>query len=466
MSNRSREHGSSLKAALFKANVSLLAAAARSGAVLETPKYVGVNPAIRDLHVNRDPSLTVPGAFNLKLPTVVSSPVRRIIVDIPDAPVNSGQNVADVEVVPQGQKHSRLGENFGKTFAKTTLVAGGVLASAVACDLGKSSVGSWLPKSPSASSSASPSQSPDAPQSLPTKDQENNVGFHPETSWNWNVLNKVTELFGAPTNEQVLAAHGLKPTDVQKVDLPPASWEPALSVIELTPEKRGTSIELHEGFVYNVAQKDGSVVVYWGGDPKHKTVDVQWGFSARWVPSYINNSKGNWLSVDDPTEFMVREVRFGHNIRDKEQDPNRVDVPYFKRFGPYETLNGNLDLRGWTPPTLDTTIAKDERDAATMFGGSVIFGKWTHGELLEDGFLNWHWNGKDAGDRQWQTVYVPKKINGYVEIWLAKGQTGSDGKPVSEAGPYKFYAGAQTAQILEDGQHNVDEFTVHTDRNR
>lgn len=293
--------------------------------------------------------------------------------------------------------------------------------------------------------------------------------FRPRRTWDLEALRNAK----VPTYKSMLASHGLTFTDIQEVKQPNVSWEPGLHVVELTQQNYGNkTIPLLEGYVYTVALKDGRVEILWGGDPRVPAADVQWGFSARWVPRYENN-EGDWFNIDDPRELAVREYRFGRYLRSQDMQGVRADVLYFNRFGPYYTGVGNLDTQGWEPPSIDSTVPRNYLDACAMLGGLSNESEWTYGERASDGYLNWSWryskkvpgsaNYCRAGDPCWQTVYVPEG-RGYVEIWLSEGTTGPNGKPVESAGPYKFFAEARP--ILADSFHNIDEFSYHADPSR
>lgn len=277
-----------------------------------------------------------------------------------------------------------------------------------------------------------------------------------------------------PPVEEVLAAHGITLDMLegnQVVPHPAVSWDPCLVVVELKEEFRGTEISLHNGYQYTPALADGRVEIFWGGDPNLPTVGLLYGTSFRWGPTYSLNKATWWLNPADPRELACREHRFGRHRRNP--DSGLADVPYYNRVGPYWTGVGNLDTQGWVPPALDATVARNYLDACAMFGGRAVESEWKYGEPESGGYLNWHWEytGKvdgsatycDVGSECWQTVYPPSGP-GYVEIWLDVGARGPDGTNVATAGPYKFYA--SDLDILLDGNHNADEFSVHLDPNR
>lgn len=290
--------------------------------------------------------------------------------------------------------------------------------------------------------------------------------FDPVKSWKWDKLG------AKPTFAEFLKSHGLNQADIQEFKPMDVSWEPAMYVVEFQPELYGQKeIPLLEGWVYTLALADNSVQVMWGGDPNVPTALLQWGFTARWVKPYLDLPY-KWLDPADPRELAAREYRFGRYLRSSDMEGVRKDVVYFNRVGPYHTGTGNLDVKGWVPPSLDATVPHDWMDACAMLGGLCNQDEWKFGEKASDGYLNWSWkySKKVPGSGTycpvdmpcWQTVYADGP--GYVEIWLSAGTTGPDGKPVKEGGPYKFYANDRP--ILADGLHNVDEFSYHADPSR
>jgi len=300
--------------------------------------------------------------------------------------------------------------------------------------------------------------------------EQNSQYFHPKESWPLTALAKDYQLNGVPTYQEVLNQHGLTESNTQKVELKSASWEPGITAVELTPENYGkVTIDLLPGYVYTVDSVDGDKV-YWGGDPKVKSITLNHGFTARYMPAYLDprNVEAHWLTLDDPTELMVREVRDGRYHHNQDMIGVLPNVPYFGRLGPFNVLNGNLDLKGWVPPTIDATVAKDYRDAAAMFGGYADASAWKFGEPANGGYLNWAWTSKGATvdwekAAKWQTVYAPQ--GGYTEIWLTNGTIGPDGRPVTQDKSYRFDGSTQTNKILAT-DHNVDEFSIHTRADR
>jgi hypothetical protein len=268
--------------------------------------------------------------------------------------------------------------------------------------------------------------------------------FDPVSNWDWDKLAEQE----IPTFQKFLEDHGLTAEDIQEYEPPQASWEPAIYVVELVPELYGNkNIPLLEGYIYTAALSDGTVIDFWGGDPNIKEVQLQWGFTARWVNPYLDLPYV-WLDPADPTEFVVRENRFGRYRRNV--DSGLPGIPYFDRFGPYQTLPGNV--LDWDPPSLDAVAPKNYMDAAAMLGGLAVESEW------ETDGINWKWvySGKVAGSGDycpsgmpcWQTTYVPPQSTGYIELW--NGELGA---------PSKFFAN-QLAELLS-GRFNVDEFSYH-----
>lgn len=268
--------------------------------------------------------------------------------------------------------------------------------------------------------------------------------FDAPAEWDWNELDTQTE----PSFEAFLDAHNLAKTDIQQFDAPEVSWEPAQYVVELDESLYGVQeIPLIEGYLYNVALCDGRVINFWGGDPEVSSVTLQWGFTARWVDSY-QDLPYEWLDPDNMTEYLVRENRFGRYRRSPESE--LPGLPYFDRFGPYQTLSGNVS--DWQPPSLDAVEPRDYRDAAAMLGGLAVESEW------KDNGDSWTWkySEKEPGSGDycpqgmpcWQTTYMPPASTGYIELW--DGDLG---------GPRKFYA--TDLATLVSGRYNVDEFTYH-----
>lgn len=257
----------------------------------------------------------------------------------------------------------------------------------------------------------------------------------------------------APAFDKFLAAHDLTKDDIQDFKPQENMWEPGLFVIELQEELYGEfCLQLLPGYVYTVSLPDGRVEPLWGGDPNLEAVTVLWGFSARWVPAYMEKQYGlgGWLNPEDMTEFLVREHRYGRYLQDVQLEQTEP-VPFFNRFGPYYVGTGNVET-DWVPPALSAVEPKDFRDAAAMLGGLARENEWTRGQ---NGVWVWKYGEKKvagsgdycpATDPCWQTVYVPSHSDGYVEIWY-------------NGGPAKF--GADDLLELTDGQHNVDEFSYH-----
>lgn len=277
----------------------------------------------------------------------------------------------------------------------------------------------------------------------------NVAGFTPD----WSGLDA-----NAPSVEEVLKAHGLTADMVTVVDSRKTSWEPALVVIELKPEYQGkTVLPLLNGYQYTAATTT-DVTTFWGGDPNVTEVTLQWGTSIRWMPAYKASDYGIWAI--DACELVTREYRFGRYMRNA--DSGQPDVPYFGRVGPYVTMPGNIDCKGWVVPAIDEFVPQSYLQAAAILGGRAVESEWTH----SDDFMTWSWKHTEKGTGNestakfyWQTVYMPQSSNGYVELWLGKGKTGPGGVAVSADGAYKFTY--TDLAILLDGLHNVDEFSYH-----
>lgn len=272
--------------------------------------------------------------------------------------------------------------------------------------------------------------------------------FEPDEEW----IEKISEMSPvAPTRANFLKAHNLTVPDVQVFNPEPAVWEPGLQVVELAESLYGDfCLELQAGWVYTVALTDGRVEVIWGGDPSITEVPVLWGFSARYIPSYMNKiyGLGGWLDPQNQDELLIREWRFGAYLRNEEMEGIREDVPYFERFGPYYTGVGNSDT-DWTPPALTAIVPNDYRDAAAMLGGLARENEWT---FHKNGVIVWKYGDKVSGSGDycqptepcWQQFYVPPASDGYVEVW-------------HNGGPVKFYAD----NYPDFMGVTVDEFSYH-----
>lgn len=294
--------------------------------------------------------------------------------------------------------------------------------------------------------------------------QPKSYGVH-DAAAEWNVDNLEVE---APTGDDFLEAHDLTmgqvqyfvyPEDVDKDTKP--TWEKALFVIELEEDQYGkVSVPLLEGYAYTVALCDGTVRTFWGGDPNVREVTLQWGLSARWVPAYLQDKASSWLSLENPEEWVTRENRFGRYRRSPESGlPN---LPYFDRWGPYNTLSGNV--LNWNPPSLDAVNATTYLEAAALLGGLAREDEWSR---TDDGGWVWRYGQKEAGsgtycpqgDPCWQTVYVPPSSRGCAILWMEAPKEISGGQRATNGGPYPFYAG--DLAVLLDGDHQVDEFSYH-----
>lgn len=276
--------------------------------------------------------------------------------------------------------------------------------------------------------------------------------FTPGENW-WTTVNNLPPV--APSESTFMSTHNLGAGDVQDVRFTPAVWEPGLFVVELDEELYGKyCLQLQTGFVYTVPLTGGQVEILVGGDPNVPSVQVLWGFSARWIPAYHGKAYGlgGWLSIEDPTELAVREHRFGRYLRNPELEGVVENIPYFNRFGPYYTGTGNLDI-DWVPPALSKTAPEDHdyRTYSTFYGGRAVKEEWT---IAEDGTASWRYYAKVAGsanycspnDPCFQGVYIPSKSPGYVTLWVGNG-------------PQNFYA--EDLDILMNGDYFVDEFSVH-----
>jgi len=287
--------------------------------------------------------------------------------------------------------------------------------------------------------------------------------FYPGKSWEWEKLGEK-----APTGEEFLKAHGLMESQTQMFVYPDdkdkdtkPTWEPAMFVIELAEDQYGKVIlKLLEGYTYTVALCDGTVQTLWGGDPAVKSVCVQWGFTARWAKTYASIKAAQWLDINSPAEWVTRENRFGRYRRSEESGlPN---LPYFDRWGPYNTLAGNV--LDWNPPSLDAVNASTYLEATAMFGGLAREDEWSR---TDDGGWAWLYGEKVAGSGTyckdgepcWQTVYVPPASRGCAILWMEAPKEISGGQRATNGGPYPFYAG--DLAVLLDGDHQVDEFSYH-----
>jgi len=287
-----------------------------------------------------------------------------------------------------------------------------------------------------------PSATPDATEAPAAVATVEPAGYEKYTP-DWDSLTA-----DCPTEAEVLAAHGLNLNMLendQLVPSPTVSWEPCLFVIELKEEFHGTNLPLLRGFQYTAALTDETVQIFFGGNGTE--VKMLWGTTIRWGPTYVATHAANWLDPDDPRELAVRENRFGRYRRSAES--GLPGLPYFNRWGPYNTQMGNLDI-DWTPPALDSVEPQNYLDAAAMLGGLAREDEW-----LNEGD-NWRWRYGEKvdgsgtycpeGDPCWQTVYIPPASTGYVELW--DGDLG---------GPRKFYA--NELDVLLSGKYNVDEFS-------
>lgn len=288
--------------------------------------------------------------------------------------------------------------------------------------------------------------------------------FDAAGKWNMNVLDKE-----APSGEEFLKVHGLKESDIQYFVYPndedkdtKETWEPALFVIELAEDQYGkVTVPLLEGYAYTVALCDGTVQTFWGGNMDVREVTLLWGLSARWVPSYMKDKAGNWLSLENPEEWVTRENRFGRYRRSPESE--LPGLPYFDRWGPYNTLPGNV--LDWNPPSLDAINPQTYLEAAAMLGGLARESEWTR--MDDDGGWVWTYSNKVPGSGTyckqdepcWQTVYVPPLSTGCAVLWIEPPKAVSGGAKATKGGPYGFFA--SDLAILLDGDHQVDEFSYH-----
>ena len=260
-----------------------------------------------------------------------------------------------------------------------------------------------------------------------------------------------------PSQTAFLKAHRLNANQVIFHPARSVTWEPCQYVVELKPAFYGkVTIPLMDGWAYTLAPVNQDVVDMWGGDPNVVTMTLQWGFTARWAPTY-QSLPYKWLLADNPCEWVVRDWRFGRYWRLPDLGLTPPEVPYYDRVGPYTTMPGNVDCLGWVPPELDQTVPNNYLQATAMLGGLANSNEWKHSADK----LNWAWrySQKVAGSGTycprgmpcWQTTYIPPDSFGYIELW-------------SQGGAQKFYAEDLAKLML--GNMNVDEFTYHADPNK
>jgi len=231
----------------------------------------------------------------------------------------------------------------------------------------------------------------------------------------------------APNFQEFLTLHGLNQNMIQTYSPEMVVWEPALYVIELSEELYGKfCLQLLEGWQYTITLPDGRVEIVVGGDQNIRNLPVLWGFSARYVPQYLNKvfGLGGWLSLTNPQELAVREYRYGRYHQNSSLGDNE-NVPFFNRFGPYAVGIGNLNM-DWVPPALTTVFPTNYLDASAISGGLARPNEWIRND---DNSWTWKYSEKIPGSGNycqayqpcWQTPYVPENSSGYIDTWYDGG---------------------------------------------